>query len=293
MGDRRHQQLDEFNRQRLAPSFPGAGWRQELVGELKARLREGEFVESERAAVAERAQAVPERPDEFVGWFNSLATAGTGQLDALFPWLATEARLTDVKWFLRQELASDAGFDDLLALAQLELPAQPKLELARTYWDEVGRGVARGMHGPMRTRLAGALDLSAIPVVWESLALRNLMVALASNRRYAYHALGAIGVLELTAPERTRYLNRALKRLDVAPHARHYFALHAAIDIKHSTAWSREVLRPIVASEPRAALAIAEGALMRLEAGQRCIARYRWELGLGDFLAVADSALAG
>eukprot|EP01036_Dinobryon_divergens_P060900 gene60901-81204_t len=40
--------------------------------------------------------------------------------------------------------------------------------------------------------------------VWESLALANTMVGLATTRRYAYHAVGALGVIELTAPGRVK-----------------------------------------------------------------------------------------
>lgn len=61
---------------------------------------------------------------------------------------------------------------------------------------------------------------------------------------------------------------------------RRYFAVHATLDVRHSAAWNREVLRPLVEQEPKAARFIAEGALMRLNAGARCFARYRAELGL-------------
>ena len=83
-----------------------------------------------------------------------------------------------MRWFLRQEVAGEAGFEDLVALSQLRLAERPKLELARNYWDEMGRGNAAGMHGPMLSRLATSLDLMAmgIPVVWESLALGNIML---------------------------------------------------------------------------------------------------------------------
>jgi hypothetical protein len=40
------------------------------------------------------------------------------------------------------------------------------------------------------------------------------------------------------------------------------------------------VIRTLVASDPRAAQAIAEGALMRLAAGARCFERYRRHFGL-------------
>src|SRR2546422_4035359 len=97
-------------------------------------------------------------------------------------------------------------------------------------------------------------------------------------RSYAYHSIGALGAIELTAPGRVAQVDRGLARLGVQKAARRYFALHATLDLKHSEAWNREVLRSLVAREPRAAQAIAEGALMRLRAGARCFDRYRREL---------------
>ena len=69
-----------------------------------------------------------------------------------------------------------------------------------------------------------------------------------------------------------------LARLGVAKADRRYFTLHATLDLKHSEDWNREVVRPLVSEEPRAARAMAEGALMRLRAGARCFERYRREL---------------
>jgi hypothetical protein len=87
-------------------------------------------------------------------------------------------------------------------------------------------------------------------------------------------------VIELTAPGRAERVNQGLKRLGFDGEARQYFALHATLDVKHSEAWNREVLRPLVAATPEAAPAIAEGALLRLTAGARCFERYRRELWL-------------
>ena len=64
-----------------------------------------------------------------------------------------------MKWFIEQEVAGEAGFDDLLALTQIKMPEQAKLEMARNYWDEMGRGASKGMHGPMLERLARYLEL--------------------------------------------------------------------------------------------------------------------------------------
>jgi hypothetical protein len=165
-------------------------------------------------------------------------------------------------------------------MTQVKLPAQAKLELARNYWDEMGQGHAGGMHGPMLERLAKelALDEMNVPLVWESLALGNLMTALACNRRYTYQSIGALGAIELTAPGRAVMVNVGLKRLGISGEARRYFALHSTLDVKHSIAWNREVIRPLVAENPAIARPLAEGALMRLEAGRRCFERYRAEL---------------
>jgi hypothetical protein len=209
--------------------------------------------------------------------FEALKQSGPGQEDVLFPWLAEDASAADMGWFLKQEVGGEAGFDDLVALTQVKLPTRPKLELARNYWDEMGRGNAKGMHGPMLETLTHALKLapSIGETVWESLALANTMAGLASNRCYAYHAVGALGAIELTAPGRATYVASGLRRLGVPASARHYFDLHAVLDVKHSAAWNEEAIAPLAAENPKIATAIAEGALMRLTCGARCFARYR------------------
>ena len=154
------------------------------------------------------------------------------------------------------------------------------MELARNYWDEMGRGNEKGMHGPMLGVLVAdlALDPSIESTVWESLALANTMAAFATTRRYAWHSVGALGVIELTAPGRSAKTAQGLRRLGLSDRQRRYFDLHAVLDVKHSADWNREVLRPVLAAEPAAARFIAEGALMRLRCGQACFARYRAHL---------------
>jgi hypothetical protein len=277
----RQRALDSFNRRRLTPRVGGSDWQEDLEREHAMRMLEGRFIQSERAKVAGLARSAPAQPEAFVRWFETLAHWGPGQGDRLFPWLARDASLAQMKWFLRQEMAGEAGFDDLVALAQIKLPLGPKLELARNYWDEMGQGHVGGMHGPLLQELVSALSIAVDDEpVWEALALGNAMVGLACDRRYAYHAIGALGVIELTAPGRAALVNAGLKRLGVAGAARRYFALHATLDVKHSLTWNREVIAPLVADHPEAAQGLAEGALMRLNAGALCFERYRSELGV-------------
>ena len=269
--------LAHWNRQRLAPALPSDDWRLILEGDAKMHRLEGAFLEELRAEVVEEARAAPTDPEAFVAWFERLKEVGPGQGDPLFPWLAEQATIDEMRWFLTQEAAGEAGFDDLTAMAQIKLSPRAKLELARNYWDEMGRGNAKGMHGPMLEALVEALELEPRieSTVWESLALANAMTAMATTRRYAYHAIGALGAIELTAPGRSAATAAGLRRLGVSGKHRHYFDLHAVLDVKHSEAWNREAIAPLVAEDPRYATAMAEGALIRLRCGARCFERYR------------------
>lgn len=279
--DALHRRLAQWNHQRLSPALPTADWREQLREEHEMRLLEGAWVEQFRAEISDRAAAAPQDPDGFVRWFEQLKADGPGQGDALFPWLAEAADRDEMRWFLEQEAAGEAGFDDLVALTQVKVgPARAKLELAANYWDEMGRGNEGGMHGPMLERTTEGLDLQPAmdTTCWESLALANTMVAFATTRRYAYHSIGALGVVELTAPGRTGMVAAGLKRLGAEPKHRKYFDLHAILDVKHSEDWNREVLHPIVTAQPDAAQAIAEGAVMRLACGACCFEAYRGRL---------------
>ena len=280
LNDQFQRGLARWNRLRLEPGLPTADWRDRIDADARMQRVEGAFLEELRAEIADCAAAAPTDAERFVAWFEALREHGPGQGDPLFPWLAETADLESFRWFLAQEAAGEAGFEDLTAMAQVKVPAKAKLELANNYWDEMGRGNPKGMHGPMLAALIDELELepSIDATVWESLALANAMTAMAANRRYAWHAIGALGVIELTAPGRSRATADGLRRLGLGGKARRYFELHATLDVRHSRDWNDKVLRPLVAADSRRATAMAEGALVRLAAGARCFERYRREL---------------
>ena len=280
--DRWHRTLAAFNAKRFTPGLLHDGWEEEVHAQAALLIDEGRWLDGLRARVAARAAEAPRDPDGFVAWFETLEHTGPGQNDPLFPWLAEQATMEEMRWFLQQEVAGEAGFEDLTAITQLRLPVRAKLELARNYWDEMGRGNAKGMHGPMLEHLSRSLGLEpqVETTVWESLALANTMAGMACSRRYAYQSVGALGVIEQTAPSRAKLVGEGLRRLGVSGKDRHYFDLHAILDVKHSEAWNAEAAWPLVSLDPDIAPALAEGALIRLEAGAMCFARYRRELGL-------------
>lgn len=279
-----HRRLAHWNHRRLEAGLPSVDWGADLAEEYEMRLVEGAVVEQLRAEVAAEVGQLPTNPADFVAWFEALRETGPGQGDPLFDWLAEEATLEEMRWFLTQEAAGEAGFEDLVALTQVKLPVPAKLELARNYWDEMGRGAEGGMHGPMLERTVQGLGLEPTidGTVWQSLALANAMTAFATTRRYTYHSVGALGAVELTAPTRVAKVAAGLKRLGCEPKVRKYFDLHAILDVKHSEDWNREALLPLVQEDPRRARALAEGALIRLNCGLACFDAYRGALWGGS-----------
>ena len=280
-----HQHLAHFNVARIAVGVPSTRWLANLETEFEYRVAEGNFLEALRIQVAPLLPAQEEATtDDFISWFERLAVDGPGQQHALFEGLAHSATMQQMRWFLTQEAAGEAGFDDLLAYTQVKLPVQAKLECARNYWDEMGHGKQSAMHGHMLDHMVKTLDLqpSIATTVWQALALSNTMLGLATARRYAYQSLGALGVIELTAPGRVKQVSIGMKRLGLDGRMRAYFDLHAALDVSHAKAWIREVIRPLVDADPACAPYIAEGALMRLVCGERCFDRYSTELQMQE-----------
>ena len=278
-----HRRLTRWNHRRLQPATPYADWMADAHEDAELIIVEGAYIEGLREEAMPWLADLPETPKDFVAWFEALKGKGPGENDPLFPWLAEEADLEQMRWFLLQEVAGEAGFEDLVAMAQVKMPDRPKLELARNYWDEMGRGNMGGMHGPMLGRLADRLDLRPTidETVWPSLALGNVLVAFSATRRYAFHALGALGAVELTAPWRAAHVAAGLKRLGVGPE-RKYYALHATLDVEHSRAWNEEVLTPLAEERPDCIRSLAEGAVMRLMAGAACYDAYRAHLWRED-----------
>lgn len=280
-----HEQLAHFNAARVAPGMPSADWQDALTSSLDFQIAEGHYIESLRAAVQPLMLNRPVGAGNaagFVAWFESLALHGPGQNHPFFDWLANSASMHQMRWFLTQEAAGEAGFEDLLACTQIRLPVQAKLECARNFWDEMGHGKPSAMHGQMLERMVLGLGLQPTigTTVWESLALSNTMLALAMTRRYAWQSIGALGVIELTAPSRVKKVSQGMRRLGLDGQMRAYFDLHGALDVSHAKAWLREVIGPLVALNPDCAPCIAEGALMRLTCGQRCFDRYGVELSV-------------
>ncbi len=274
-----HRRLAEFNRLRLLPELDVADWQQQLRHETELRIVEGHFIESERAAVREVAQSVPTQPRDFVSWFESLKEGASQQSTRFMSWLATTATRNDMSWFLTQELAGTGALEDLLALTQVKLPRRARMELARDYWDEMGHGHASATRSQLTEGLRHDLhaDTTQSPT-WESLARDNLMLGLATNRRYAFQSIGALGAVDLFGADRAAAISAGLTRLGFSADSSGYFAVRAKLCSLRGYGWLQGAILPLVAQDARRAIAIAEGALLLMTADLRCFRCYEREL---------------
>jgi pyrroloquinoline quinone (PQQ) biosynthesis protein C len=278
-----HRGLNAFDRARLQPTVPSEEWQADLAMVHAVERIEARFVEEERMGTRAQLSLMPRTVPEFLNWFAGLKETGPGQYDPFFDYLAQEASREDLHYFIKQEYCGEIGFDDLIALTQVRLPQRAKLELARNFWDEQGQGKAEDMHGPLYTEMAHELGVGETDdreFLWETLAVANLLTALAYNRRYAWHSLGALSIIELTSPTRASRVAQGLERVGVSDAGCRYFRMHTVVDVEHWKAWLAEVIIPLVSETPDLMLPLAEGALLRLNAGARVIDRYRSELRL-------------
>ncbi|HEX4218217.1 MAG TPA: iron-containing redox enzyme family protein [Acidimicrobiales bacterium] len=191
--------------------------------------------------------------------------AARDMVPSVYRWVAASASWAGLRSFLEMEGGPDGGFDDLVAIGQIGLLGEPKLEMARNYWDEMGRGSPGIVHTQLQHRMAAALGLGSTPrslLPIEALDRSLLSTVLATNRRLQPELVGALGLIELQAGPRCRSVVRALQRLGAGEHALAFYREHAVADPKHGKAWLSHVVRPL-SSDPWWAAGMVRGALYR------------------------------
>jgi hypothetical protein len=194
------------------------------------------------------------------------ALAARDRLPEAYEWLARDASWPEVVRFLALEGGPDGGFDDLVAACQVGLLGEPKLELARNYWDEMGNGSAAAVHTALHDRLVAAIGMPRVPLsdqpesALERAALGGM---LATNHWLQPEMLGALGLIELQAGPRCRKVLQAFDRLGAPAEAYPFYAEHAEVDPRHGKDWLDNAIVPIVSERPDWAPRILRGALWR------------------------------
>jgi hypothetical protein len=207
------------------------------------------------------------------------AVAARGLVPEVYEWLAVEADRAEVVEFLSLEGGPDGGFDDLVAACQIGLDGEPKLELARNYWDEMGNGTLARVHTELHRKLRRALGLACPPREVQPVAAleRSVLTGLlATNRRLQPELIGALGLLELQAGPRCRKVVAALERLGAGEDALDFYTEHATVDPRHGKDWVDNAVAPLE-GDPRWSTGIVRGA------------RWRSIVNAGFFAAMAET----
>lgn len=176
------------------------------------------------------------------------AIAAREQVPEVYDWLATSADEDQTRWYLSLEGGPDGTFDDLVALCQVGLGGEPKLELAVNYWDEMGTGDPDLVHTELHEvarRALGLWDFAPTDLPVEALRRSVLVTTLATNRSLQPELVGALGLTELQAGPRCRKVVAALERLGSPPEAVPFYAEHAVADPRHGKDWLDHVAAPL------------------------------------------------
>jgi len=227
---------------------------------LKARLERSFLDGVERAA----GPRVDIRPDEAAAAMRRVAAMEL--VPAVYRWIAEEATWDDVVDFLSVEGGPDAGFDDLVAIAQVGIRGVAKVALAANYWDELGQGDPAAVHTVLHDRLIVATAMSSRPLAAPTpAALRRSTLGgvLATNRWLQLEFIGALGLLELQAGPRCRAVVRAFDRLGAPSDARPFYEEHAMADPHHGRDWLNRVVGPLAQQEAVWATRMVRGAQLR------------------------------
>jgi hypothetical protein len=206
------------------------------------------------------------------------ALAVLDQVPPIYRFIAEEAGYDDLVDFITLEGGPDGGFDDLVAACQVGLDGEPKLELARNYWDEMGNGEAADVHTELHRRLSRALDLRAVSRPEQPLEVLERSVLgslLATNRGLQPEMVGALGLIELQAGPRCRKVLDGLRRVGAPEEALPFYEVHAAVDPRHGKDWVDNVVTPLADDETWSD-ALVRGA------------RWRWLANDAFFGAMAD-----
>lgn len=243
--------------------------RQPILRDVAARLERG-VLDHELARVPEELVAgYPESGRPYVRWLKGIVNEHAAGWHPLYhEYFANGGTEEDLRLLLAQESTLDPRFDDILAAMQIGRTGEEKLEIAENYWDEMGNGDPEQVHTHLFGRTLAALDIDSAylekALTLEATISGNLSACLAMSRRHYYKAVGYFGVTEYLAPRRFRCIVDAWHRLGLPEVGITYHHLHIGVDAGHAAGWFKNVVVPLVETEPMAGREIALGALIRL-----------------------------
>ena len=93
----------------------------------------------------------------------------------------------------------------------------------------------------------------------------NLLMMYALRRRYSARLLGALAILEHTAPYRFQRTVKGLERLGLPEEVIYYHRMHIEVDANHGKQLFHRVLMPLVTQSSEALREVCIGCLIRYQ----------------------------
>ena len=115
-------ELAKYNGRQLEPGFPTEAWREDLEDYGRVKRAEGEYIEAVRAEVAPWLLTSHVTSTALSIGSRTSKRPGPARATRSFLGWPRAAGRDEMLWFLTQEVAGEAGFDDLLALTQVNMP---------------------------------------------------------------------------------------------------------------------------------------------------------------------------
>lgn len=236
---------------------------------------------------------MPSDAASFKTWYHALYRRHRLDVSAFFDHLATRATPEELAFYIGMEEQIDGRFDDVIALAQLGMSGDMKLALAENFWDEMGLGELDGMHTRMFISSAArmrvflervGIDITTI-VPAAALKNGNLLLMYALRRQYGPRLLGALAILEHTAPYRFAKCVQGLRRIGMPEDVVRYHEMHIKVDANHGLQLFNRVLMPMIERSPQVLREICIGCLIRYKVAidyYRSVEETLAGLGLGD-----------
>ncbi|EON12905.1 iron-containing redox enzyme family protein [Pandoraea sp. SD6-2] len=255
---------------------PPAGVRSAEGAATMTRLRfilENAFIATlDQSIVANMPVDVPDS-SQFGEWLHDLvALHPAGSHVAYTRYLAEEATIEDIRFYLVQESAIDANTDDFLAALQIGAPTSAKLEIAANYWDEMGEGDHNLLHSSLFQEALKSFGIEHTEtddaLTLEALICGNLQTMLSLRREFFYLGIGYFAATEQLVPDRFRALEKGWERVGLSRKGADYHLLHIEVDGHHTERWYRDVVTPLAQQAFAARVEMVRGALFRLHTSE-------------------------
>lgn len=190
----------------------------------------------------------------------------------LFYFIEHDASFSQLKEFIRQETPFDIYFGDLLAKLMIGVYGNPKEEICKNYWDEVGHGAHEKMHRTLRLDMMKTLGISHDDhiVNYESyllseLRLANMYFEAVYDRSKLLQMIGMMTATELVVSGRLQKQINGWKRVGLNDQSLQYLIEHTIVDPIHASGWIENVVLPLLAKYPESKRSLFTGIYRRMK----------------------------